>query len=174
MASTTDIEKDLLNVDGSARDITFAPVALEQVDLFLKEFAAAYAVGNATDEDGKDVAAILAEGRFLEICSKPSGMIFSVWRSEDQMIPELQVFISWPEMEGKAFLEVTFFPQDLPAGKFNLQRFFDLVDGWGQKLQAEDYFVRYEGLGPDVIFSKRDRAQPLGTCSTTELNSPKD
>lgn len=166
MESYINIEKALLEPDGSANDITFTPVILSKVERFLAEVSAEFRVDNAFNGDnGVDVTDLLAARRFGEVLGGDSGTFYSYWSSSSHVISSLQVFVSWPENEKDAFIELTFFPQDLVSGRFELTKFAAIVEQWCQVLDASDFFVRcenaswpqFDASSPDVFFSRRNR-----------------
>lgn len=65
-------------------------------------------------------------------------------QASGHLIPVLQVFIDWPEDDGHYVLELSFFPNDLNAGRLEIRTFMTLIEEWRSLLAAEDYFVRYE------------------------------
>lgn len=165
MDSHINIEKALLEPDGSANDITFTPVILSKVECFLAEVSVEFRVDNAFNGDGVDVTDLLACRRFGEVLCGDSGTLYSYWSSTSHVISSLQVSVSWPEIENDAFVELTFFPQDLVSGRFELTKFAAIVEQWCQVLNASDFFVRcengswqqFDASSHDVFFSRRNR-----------------
>src|SRR5215471_5918412 len=144
MPTAQEITKALFDADGSVRNITFTPVEPQRIAMLLQELRKQFTVRDAFDHDGEDVREVLRSGSIADLWKSSSGYVCSYWHSDTHVIRALQVFISWPETQGTIFVELTFFPSDLVAEGFQLNRFLSIVEDWREVLKADDYYVRYE------------------------------
>ncbi len=163
MKSLNDISKCLLDHDGSARDITFTPVKIGDLISFVNAISKEYALREGHYFEGDNEGVSLVTESIGTCLQKSNGSIYSYWLSTSHMISQLQIFIYWPQDEGKYFLELTFFPQDIVQNKYDANNFIQIIAKWADALSAENYFVRYENASwkeydetsPDVIFTKK-------------------
>jgi len=163
------------DLDGAARDITFTPVSRKSVARFFEALAAAFTLKHAFNSEGEDVTQRIAAGELAEHSSTENGSVHTSWISDSHVISALQAFVCWPEAGDRLFLELTFFPEDLVAERFDLEDFINEIERWAEILGASDYFVRYENASwkegdpdaPDVIYARSTK--PNGRGFKTEV-----
>lgn len=149
MLDKEEITRYLLDSDGTTRDITFTPVAAKKLCNLINSIRTAYRVTKASDADGNNVASLFKTEWREGTLSAPQGYLHAVFEGSGQLIPVLQVFLDWPMDHHGYGVELSFFPNDLPAKGFRVESFMALVEKWRSLLGAEDYFVRYENASWD-------------------------
>lgn len=133
------VEAQILDIDGSCRDITFSYLSPTGVLGLFDNFGTSYVLEKASDRDGRQVT---VKGARHYLADSSSGIFHSTWASGD-LISYLQLFFSWEDRE-RYFAEVTFFPQDILVEQFCLTRFIEFLRVLGEASGATEYYVRYE------------------------------
>ncbi|OZG69930.1 hypothetical protein BTA51_28680 [Hahella sp. CCB-MM4] len=136
----------LTDSDGSTRDITFTPAALDCVEMFTKLFLEAFDDGELLDQDG-EIVELSAESVMSYIKTREEGCIHGQLKSSDSFVSQVHLFLDWPEDE-KIAVEISYFPNDL-CGEFTTSQFFETLTKWWNALQAHEVFVRYENASWD-------------------------
>jgi len=158
------IERSLLEIDGSCRDVNFAEhIPTAGATALLALLAATWNLARATNAKGDpvelaDIDALFANGE---------GMLSTVWSG--QASPRhLQAYFCWVKYD-EVFCELTFFPEDLDAEAFSLDSFMTLLATWVNAAQSGEYYVRFENGAwrhgvhaheEGVIFSHKNLALP--------------
>lgn len=131
----------LTDSDGSTRDITFTPAALDCVEIFTKLFLEVFNDGELLDQDGETVE-LSVESVMSYIKTHGEGCIHGQLKSSDSFISQVHLFLDWPEDE-KIAVEISYFPNDLCV-EITASLFFEALNKWWSALQANEVFVRYE------------------------------
>jgi len=160
------IELDILNCDGSCRDLNFAEeITLNGVVQVLDFISSGWALKRATDDEGKELKLEQIHSALL----REKGGLSTVWEGNVK-ITSLQVYIFWEARE-KFFFELTFFPDDLEKTMFKLDDFLLMVSNLVRAAGSREYYLRYENASwrhgsidrdSGVIFSHHDVALPSG------------
>lgn len=154
----------LCHEDGSSRDINFDHFewdgALAVIGSLLREASSSSATDGKGDE--LDPRKITAD----EICTRARDHSFCrvVLCDVSELFRCLQIFVCEDNADRSAFVELTFFPEDvLPS--FSVRRLVTLLSHLAFMGKANDFFVRYEnaswkfgstGMGSGVIFTWQD------------------
>ena len=134
-----DIEEQVIDIDGSCRDVNFPDVERAEVITFLDYINELSALDNAYDSEGNE----LTISKLKEtISSSKSETIFSYWHCKG-LISQIQIFFSWKN-NSKIFIEITFFPQDIDSTLYSLEKFKSWLKPILLALNVRIYFVRYE------------------------------
>ncbi|MCC2962797.1 hypothetical protein LK540_20400 [Massilia sp. IC2-278] len=149
------MESSLYEVDGSCRDINFSEYISTSSACSLIEFIGArWELTRALDSEGEQVE----RGALADYLGRREGTLLTVWDGTPSP-RHLQAWFHWTSID-QVFCELTFFPEDLEAGRFD--DFLDLVASLVKLVQSREYYVRVEnaswrhtdgGSKPDVIFS---------------------
>ncbi|MFJ9451645.1 hypothetical protein [Herbaspirillum sp. NPDC101397] len=133
------IEADLLDCDGSCRDINFAEgISTSGAIEILRFLMASWRFAQAMTNDGHEVAS----AELSSTLQQPFGSISTVWNGGRN--PEhIQAYFVWLEPD-KIFCELTFFPQDFDSKTFTLQGFLVMLGQLVSAAQSEEYYLRYE------------------------------
>lgn len=87
-----------------------------------------------------------------------------LWRQSGELIPQLQLFLSWSSPL-QCFWELAFFPTDIDAESFEIESFLFFVVELSSLARSPEYYVRCEnaswthgdvGAASGVIFSHND------------------
>jgi len=134
-----DIERSLLERDGSCRDINFSEnISTAGAVSLLESISTRWALIRATDAEGVAVQA----KDVLEFLAKEKGALSTVW--EGSLSPRhLQAYFHWTEPD-RVFCELTFFPEDLAAERFTLNNFLELLAVFVSAARSPEYYVRFE------------------------------
>jgi len=161
MSSALSIKAELLNRDGSCRDINFSEWISRSDAAGLVEFLATrWNFVNAYDGQGKSYSMSQA----LALMAAEAGSLHMLW-ANDTLLPHVQLYVLWPA-PSRFFCEITFFPEELEVTRFDLQEFFALLAALVSAARSSEYYVRYEnvswehgdvGANSGVIFSHHDR-----------------
>jgi len=166
MISRDSITHDLLDRDGSCRDINFGERinkvgATGIVDILASEWTLKQAISG----DGEEL--VLEE--LPKFFDRASGTVSTVWHgSKDPN--QLQAFFSW-SVPAEIFCEVTFFPEDLNETQFMLEDFLVFVSKLVGASGTSEYYIRYENASwrhgdvktnDGVIFSHENFVLPNG------------
>ncbi|MFC5480428.1 hypothetical protein [Massilia suwonensis] len=143
------IERSLLDIDGSCRDINFSKdISTVGAASLFEAIAARWKLVQASDAEGVVVQARDAVALF----TKHKGALSTVWQGE--LSPRhLQAYFFWEEPD-RVFCELTFFPADLDAGRFTVQGFLELLAVFASAARSFEYYVRYE----DASWCHADRS----------------
>ncbi len=152
-----ELEKQIIEFDGSCRDINFPDVDKFKAIALLEHIKSFSILECADDEDGNEVSA--DEIKNL-LSSSSRKTIFSFWKSEG-LISGIQLFFLWAN-QSEIFIELTFKPDHINQKLFNINEFLNWLKPILAALNTKEYYVRYENasweygdIGEDslVIFS---------------------
>lgn len=137
-----DLAAQLLDCDGSCRDINFDRLDWHGAVAMVESLLSESSNPTATDGDGRslDMADIGAAG--ICRCAQNTSSCHLMLTDVAQLFHSLQVFVC-PDDDGSPFVELSFFPDDvLPT--FTSQTLIDKVIQLATVGHANDFFVRYE------------------------------
>lgn len=136
-----DAEAQLIDVDGSCRDVNFPDVNSADAIALIKSVQRFCALRDASDSEGKELS---PSDIFERLSASGSQTIVSYWMCQG-LISQIQLFFSWQE-SSKIFVELTFFPQDVDRGAYSLRSFLDWLRPFLVALNESAYYVRYENV----------------------------
>jgi len=149
------MESSLYEVDGSCRDINFSECISTRSACSLLEFIGTrWSLTRAVDSEGEQVE----RSALADYLRQRGGALLTVWDGHSSP-RHLQAWFHWTSID-QVFCELTFFPEDLEAGRFG--DFLDLLALLVKLTQSSEYYVRVEdaswrhadgGSKPGVIFS---------------------
>lgn len=133
------IERSLLEVDGSCRDINFSEhISTMGATSLLHSIGAHWELTQATNAEGEPLRA----ENFRPFLAKERGTLSTLWKGP--VSPHhLQAFFHWTGPD-EVFCELTFFPQDLDAERFTLDSFLRVLAIWVKAARSQEYYVRFE------------------------------
>jgi hypothetical protein len=138
----SEIEKQILDCDGSCRDINIEDVSFEyanEIAVFLSEV---YALKSAVNSEGEDVVSSIRNGNLQRQFDIKPNSIHAVYENESALIANMQVYWAWGN-KGDVYVEFTFFPEDV-ANEFSFSSFEHFVQPLIRASGSSIYFVRYE------------------------------
>lgn len=135
------IEEQVIDTDGSCRDVNFPYVERTEAIKFLNYIKKFSVLDNAYDTEGNELT---INDLNETISSSKSETIVSYWHCEG-LISQIQLFFSW-QNNSKIFIEVTFFPQDIDRNLYSLEAFKSWLKPLLVALNVRIYFVRYENV----------------------------
>ncbi|MBD3647871.1 MAG: hypothetical protein HUJ31_10565 [Pseudomonadales bacterium] len=133
------IEEQIIDVDGSCRDINVPDVGRSEAVSLLNLVKASFELRSAADSEGHELS---VDGMIERLSASESETILSCWTCEGLISP-LQIFFSWNK-DTNVFVELTFFPQDVDSREYSLTGFLDWLRPVLVALNTSKYFVRYE------------------------------
>lgn len=133
------IEAALLDRDGSCRDINFSESILTSRAIDVLEFlASSWNCVQAMTGEGDEIAGAELQGNLQQA----SGSLSTIWNGGHN--PEhLQAYFCWNEPD-QVFCEITFFPQDIDSGTFELMDFLSILGRLVAVAGSNEYYLRYE------------------------------
>lgn len=134
-----EIEEQVIDIDGSCRDINFPDVGRSEALTLLNHLKTSYKLKNANDSEGIEISTKEIIDR---VSSYDNETISSYWLCQG-LVSQVQVFLSWTN-DSKIFVEITFFPQDVDSKRYTLEAFLEWLKPFLVSLNTSDYFVRYE------------------------------
>ncbi|MFC3626847.1 hypothetical protein ACFOKJ_12005 [Vogesella amnigena] len=139
MINRDSITHDLLDRDGSCRDINFGERINKTGATGIIDFLASeWTLTQAMSGDGEELA-LLALPKFFD---RAPGTLSTIWHGNKD--PNyLQVFFSW-SVPAEIFCELTFFPEHLNETQFMLEDFLAFVSKLVCASGSSEYYVRYE------------------------------
>lgn len=165
MTHSDQIEKALLNQDGSCRDINFSEEISSAGAIGVLNFISTnWTLFDAVDSNGDEYN--LEKARILLLES--SGSLRTIWKGSENP-NQLQIYFHWVE-SNKIFCELTFFPQDLNFQTFSLTRFLEFLAKLVHASDSKEYYVRYENAAwrhgdsrydQSIILSHKDVILPI-------------
>jgi len=166
MISRDSIKHDLLDCDGSCRDINFGERITKVGATGIISFVASeWTLKQAMSGDGEE----LALEELPKFFDRASGTVSAIWHG-NRTPNHLQTFFSW-SVPAEIFCELTFFPQDLNKAQFMLEDFLVFVSKLVSASGTSEYYVRYENASwrhgdakenNGVIFSHENFVLPNG------------
>jgi hypothetical protein len=166
MISRDSITHDLLDCDGSCRDINFGERINKVGSIDIVNFLASeWTLKQAMSGDGEE----LALEELPKFFNRALGTVSTVWHGSKNP-NHLQAFFNW-SVPDEIFCEVTFFPEDLNETQFVLEDFLVFVSKLVGASGTSEYYIRYEdaswrhGNGKTndgVIFSHENFMLPNG------------
>ena len=134
-----DAEAQVVDVDGSCRDVNFPDVDRAEAIALIKRVQPFCGLRDASDSEGKE----LSPNEIVErLSSTVSETIVSYWVCQG-LISQIQLFFSWQE-NSRIFVELTFFPRDVDIGSYSLRGFLEWLRPFLVALNTSSYYVRYE------------------------------
>lgn len=141
MKYSDEIEKYILDCDGSTRDITFTPIPLNSLLEFLGIILNIFEPASISDNEGDSIDTnFQAIQRALLL---PSGYIHGTFTSDKAAVTSIDIFIDWDE-KGEFAVELSFFPRNINLKCYSLQSFMSQVEEWWKILGSKTVFIRYE------------------------------
>ncbi len=134
-----EIEKQVIDIDGSCRDVNFPDVDRTQAIALLKYVQSFCSLKNATDSEGDNLS---VEEMRERLSSAVTETIVSYWECQG-LISHVQLFFSWRDRL-KVFVELTFFPQDIDEQNYSLETFITWLRPILVALNINTFYVRYE------------------------------
>ncbi len=134
-----EIEDQVIEKDGSCRDVNFPDVNSSQAIALLNHVQSFCVLNSATDSEGKELE---IEQIIERLSSSATETIVSYWGCQE-LISQIQLFFSW-ENNSKIFIELTFFPQDIDKKAYSLENFMEWLKPFLVALNTKKYYVRYE------------------------------
>jgi len=138
MKEIHDIATSLLDVDGSCRDLNFENPTWPGVDAMLKALASTFEIESVTDADGADVSGPPSKGIRTLVPSGGRALM-----KNGAFVKQLQIFV-FREDDGRPFVELTFFPQDVVQSDDVRGDFLEWADRLARHLGALRFYARYE------------------------------
>lgn len=135
------IEEQLLDVDGSCRDINFPDTDYSKAIALLKLIVSFSDLESAFDKEGQELS---IEGIERNLLSIRQDAIISCWKCKG-IISHIQLFFSWIK-RAEVFVELTFFPDDVDKINFSIHKFLNWLRPILLALDTDEYFVRYENV----------------------------
>lgn len=136
------IEREILDRDGSCRDIDIEEVSFERAGNVVESLKVAYLITSAVNSEGEDVEKVLNEGHIFEEFEKWPNSIHATFENERALISHLQLYLVWGHSENVS-VEFTFFP-DAIAENFSFSAFEQFISPFIRASGSTEYFVRYE------------------------------
>ena len=134
-----EIEKQIIDIDGSCRDINFPDVGRSEVISLLNQLNTSCGLKYGNDSEGNEISAKEITER---VSLSDKGTIFSYWVCQG-LVSQVQLFLSWTN-DSKISVEITFFPQDVDTKTYTLENFLQWLKPFLVSLNTTTYFVRYE------------------------------
>lgn len=164
MFNENKIKENILNNDGSFRDITFTPTNELGLINLLKFLFTYFKLNEASNIEGKSIIDKIVEYKVFEV----SEYCHTTWTSIDYQVKEIQLFIDFdPYLESFA-CELSFHPADISSLTFNFELFLSQIELLASDSDIEDYFIRYENLNWELydrndlgVFADRKTVQIL-------------
>ena len=152
-------ERELLEHDGSCRDITFAESLTREAGLsLLNVLSTEWSLYLATDFGGAEES----PSDFRACLSRDQGYLYTLWE-HGAFIRQMQCLMHWDK--DVLSCELTFFPRDIVAGEFSISKLTAFLDKALAATDSTEYYVRYENASwrhgditerSGVIFSHHD------------------
>ncbi|MCW9027130.1 MAG: hypothetical protein OQJ77_07410 [Thiovulaceae bacterium] len=139
MRKYMEIEKQVIDIDGSCRDINFPDVGKSEAISLLNLLKMSCELKSANDSEGAEIS---SKELMEHVSSSDKETISSYWLCQG-LVSQVQVFLSWTN-DSKIFIEITFFPQDVDSKTYTLEAFLEWLKPFLVSLNTSDYFVRYE------------------------------
>ncbi len=133
------IEEQVIDIDGSCRDVNFPDVDIMQAIALLNHVLGFCELNSASDSEGNKLS---AEEISNQLSKSDAETIVSYWKCQG-LISQVQLFLSWNN-KSKIFIELTFFPQDVDKEAYSLEKFKEWLKPFLVALNTKTYFVRYE------------------------------
>jgi hypothetical protein len=139
--SIDQIREEILDCDGSCRDLNFMSSDREAVAKLIGWFSENYEAIAAFDDEGRPIG-IESIGEFLGNLPLTKSIQIG-GESPNCIIKKIQVFL-YIEDDASVSVEVTFFPQDIKLKLFEITSFLELMLFWQQTANAHISYLRYE------------------------------
>jgi len=138
-----EIEEQIIDIDGSCRDINFPKVDRFNAIALINWIDSFSTLEKATDSQGHELSVEDIKKHF-SLSSHDGETIISYWRS-DGLISRLQLFFIW-QKRSEIFIELTFFPEDIDKKIFNIKEFLKWLKPILLALNTNEYYVRYQNI----------------------------
>lgn len=136
------IEKEILDRDGSCRDVNIEDVSFERARDVVDSLKQVYLVTGTVNSEGEDVEELIKEGKIHEVFKKQPNSIHATFENEMALVSHMQLHLSWDQSE-KVSVEFTFFPESV-VGCFSFSLFDQFITHFVAASGSSEYFVRYE------------------------------
>jgi hypothetical protein len=137
----SDIVTSLLDRDGSCCDLNFEGPTWAGANALLDSLQSAFGEVSGTDHEGNVLTAPFRDS--VLAVAENSGYLHLIFNAGTGLIRNLQVFIC-SEEDGSAFVELTFFADDVESGPFLRRDFIAWAEQMRMHLGARRYYARYE------------------------------
>lgn len=134
-----EIEEQVVDIDGSCRDINFPDVGRSEATSLVNQLNISFELKNANDSEGTEIS---SKEIIERVSTSDKETISSCWLCQG-LVSQVQVFLSWTN-DSKIFIEITFFPQDVDSKIYTLEAFLEWLNPFLVSLNTSEYFVRYE------------------------------
>lgn len=134
-----EIEEQVIDVDGSCRDVNFPDVGRSEAITLLNQAQTNCELKSATDSEGDEIS---VDEMIERLSSSEAETIVSYWTCQG-LISQVQLFFFWNK-DSNVFIELTFFPQDVDKKEYSLKEFLKWLKPFLVSLKTSAYFVRYE------------------------------
>ena len=136
------IEKEILDRDGSCRDVDIEEVSFERAKDVVESLKQVYQVTSAVNSGGEDVEESIKEGKIHELFKNRPNSIHATFENEMALVSHMQLYLFWDQSE-KVSVEFTFFPESV-VGSFSFSLFDQFITRFVAASGSSEYFVRYE------------------------------
>lgn len=133
--------RSVLDVDGSCRDINFEGLTWAGATSIMQWLIDNSANVTADNEEKKPIESLQTGKRVCDI-ARTTGVCHISLRDTDGLFSQTQAFIC-PDSDF-AFVELSFFPEDIISDQYSLERLVAFLDNLKMIGRAANYFVRYE------------------------------
>ena len=148
LVEVTEIEKQILDCDGSCRDINIEDVSLEHANKIAVVLGKMYILKRAVNSEGEDVVSFVQSGNLRGQFEVKPNSIHAVYENDSALITNMQVFWGWDE-EDDIYVEFTFFPEDV-ASEFSFSKFEQFLQPVIRASGSSLYYVRYENASWNI------------------------
>jgi hypothetical protein len=129
--------------DGSCRDINFDRLdwdgAIAVIAMLLRDASSA----TATEGDGQSLDVAAVGGTGICQCARNTRSCHVVLTDVADLFQSLQAYVC-PEEDGSAFVELTFFPDEVIRGSFTTDKLVDYIIHLSTIGRANNFYLRYE------------------------------
>ena len=138
-----EIEKQIIEIDGSCRNINFYVPQKNYLINLLKFLMDQYRFLSVAKSDGNKISIDNEDCKLDELVSFYNEHINLLLENKNQVIKNPQFFISRGESEDY-YLEITFFPNDINRDKFTFIIFVEWLSQILKCGNSKEFYVRYE------------------------------
>ncbi len=139
------IEKELLDRDGSFRDINFENIAFESAIALIDCLVKIYMPRSATNSKGDDILNLIVNGNIESQFEIQPNYIHATFGNDNVLIRYMQIFLDWDQTQ-KVSAELTFSPEDIDEN-FSFSLFEEFIAPFIAASGTTHYYVRYENAG---------------------------
>ena len=157
-----EIEHQIIDVDGSCRDVNFPDVGKPESIALLNLMKNSCELKRGTDSEGNEIS---TQEIIERLSSSDTETIVSYWVCQG-LVSQVQLFLSWAK-DSKIFVEITFFPQDVDIDAYSLETFKKWLKPFLVALNTSSFFVRYE----NASWSYGDTSELSGVIFTNSQHA---